>query len=35
MIEFKTLEPEDIEVRVQQVTEKGCSLLLYKNAIVL
>lgn len=32
MIEFKTLEPEDIEVRVQQVTEKGCSLLLYKNA---
>lgn len=32
MIQFKTLEPEDIEVRVQQVTEKGCSLLLYKTA---
>lgn len=32
MIEFKTLEPDDIEVRVQQVTEKGCSLLLYKDA---
>lgn len=34
MIVFKTLEPDDIEVRVQQVTEKGCSLLLYKNARV-
>lgn len=32
MIVFKTLEPDDIEVRVQQVTEKGCSLLLYKTA---
>lgn len=32
MIEFKTLEPDDIEVRVQQVTDKGCSLLLYKTA---
>lgn len=32
MIEFKALEPDDIEVRVQQVTEKGCSLLLYKTA---
>lgn len=32
MIEFKTLQAEDIEVRVQQVTEKGCSLLLYKDA---
>lgn len=32
MIEFKPLEPEDIEARVQQVTEKGCSLLLYKDA---
>lgn len=32
MIEFKTLEADDIEVRVQQVTENGCSLLLYKTA---
>lgn len=32
MIEFKPLEPDDIEARVQQVTEKGCSLLLYKDA---
>lgn len=32
VIKFKALEAEDIEVRVQQVTEKGCSLLLYKNA---
>ena len=32
MIEFKTLQADDIEVRVQQVTEKGCSLLLYKDA---
>lgn len=32
MIEFRKLEPQDIEVRVQQVNEKGCSLLLYKTA---
>lgn len=32
MIEFKPLEPDDIEVRVQQVNDKGCSLLLYKTA---
>lgn len=32
MIEFKALEAGDIEVRIQQVTEKGCSLLLYKDA---
>lgn len=32
MIEFKSLEPDDIEVRVQQVTDKGASLLLYKTA---
>lgn len=32
MIEFRKLEPQDIEVRVQQVNDKGCSLLLYKTA---
>lgn len=32
MIEFRDLEAEDIEVRVQQVTKNGCSLLLYKDA---
>lgn len=32
MIEFRNLEADDIEVRVQQVTDKGCSLLLYKTA---
>lgn len=32
MITFRKLEPADIEVRVQQVTDKGCSLLLYKTA---
>jgi Uncharacterized protein conserved in bacteria len=32
MINFRNLEPEDIEVRIQQVTDKGCSLLLYKTA---
>lgn len=32
MIGFPNLGPDDIEVRVQQVTEKGCSLLLYKDA---
>lgn len=31
-LEFRLLTPEDIEVRVAQVTEKGCSLLLYKDA---
>lgn len=35
MIEFRNLEADDIEVRVQQVTDKGASLLLYKTAIVL
>lgn len=29
---FRTLLPHEIDVRVQQVTEKGCSLLLYKDA---
>lgn len=32
MIEFRALEPDDIEVRVQHVTDKGCQLLLYKNS---
>lgn len=32
MIEFRNLEADDIEVRVQQVTDKGASLLLYKTA---
>lgn len=32
MINFRNLEADDIEVRVQQVTDKGCSLLLYKTA---
>ena len=31
-LEFRLLTPEDIEVRVAQVTEKGCLLLLYKDA---
>lgn len=31
-LEFRLLTPEDIEVRVAQVTEKRCSLLLYKDA---
>lgn len=31
-LEFRLLKPEDIEVRVAKVTEKGCSLLLYKDA---
>lgn len=34
MIEFRDLTPEDIEVRVQSVKEKGLVLLLYKNARV-
>lgn len=32
MCEIRLLEPLDIEVRAQQVTQKGASLLLYKNA---
>lgn len=32
MIEFKDLEAEDVEVRVARCTEKGCQLLLYKDA---
>lgn len=32
MINFRNLEADDIEVRVQQVTEKGVSLLLFKDA---
>ena len=31
-LEFPTLEPEDIEVKVKQVGEKGTSVLLYKTA---
>lgn len=31
-LEFRLLKPEEIEVRVGTVTEKGCSLLLYKDA---
>lgn len=34
MIEFRELMADDIEVRVQSVKEKGCVLLLYKNARV-
>ena len=29
---FRLLKADEIEVRVAQVTEKGCSLLLYKDA---
>lgn len=32
MIEFRNLKPEEVEVRVNQCTDKGCSLLLYKDA---
>lgn len=32
MIRFRYLTAADVECRVQQCTEKGCSLLLYKNA---
>lgn len=31
-ITFRPLEASDVEVRVAQVSEKGCSLLLYKDA---
>lgn len=31
-IRFKPLGPKDVEVRVAQCTERGCSLLLYKDA---
>lgn len=34
MIEFKALEADDVEVRVQAVRNNGCSLLLYKDARV-
>ena len=34
MMKFRDLTPEDIEVRVQSVKEKGLVLLLYKNARV-
>lgn len=34
MNEIRLLEPSDIEVRAQQVTDKGAVLLLYKNARV-
>ena len=33
-IKIRTLKPEEIEVRVQKITDKGVSLLLYKNARV-
>lgn len=32
MIEFRTLRADEIDCRVQQVTEKGCIVLLYKDA---
>lgn len=31
-MEFRNLKPDEIDVRVQSVKEKGLSLLLYKNA---
>lgn len=31
-IKFRTLREDEIEVRIQSVTEKGCILLLYKDA---
>lgn len=31
-ITFPKLEPSDIEVRVSRITDKGCALLLYKDA---
>ena len=31
-MKFRTLKEDEIEVRVQSVTEKGCILLLYKNS---
>ena len=34
MMKFRDLTPDDIEVRVQSVKEKGLVLLLYKNARV-
>ena len=33
-MKFRDLTPEDIEVRIQSVKEKGLVLLLYKNARV-
>lgn len=33
-LKFRPLTAEDIEVRVASISEKGCSLLLYKNARV-
>lgn len=32
MLNFRTLKEHEIDVRVQSVTEKGCILLLYKDA---
>ncbi len=34
MCQFRDLKAEEIDVRVAMVTEKGCSLLLYKDARV-
>lgn len=34
MIKFRDLSKDDIEIRVGQAKENGCSLLLYKNARV-
>ena len=34
VLQFRTLNPEDIDVRIATVSEKGVSLLLYKNARV-
>jgi len=34
MEQIRTLKPEEIEIRVQQCSEKGTSFLLYKNARV-
>ena len=34
MLKFRTLRADEIDCRVQAVTEKGCSILLYKDARV-
>ena len=34
-MEFRLLKADEIDVRVAQVKESGCSLLLYKDARVL
>ena len=34
MTEIRKLKPDEISVKVKQITEKGCLLLLYKTARV-